>query len=116
MEIGYVIRDARKWEVDPERTTSKFDAGYYGGLREKAWGEAAFVFAHRTASDQSFSSVHPPLFKTGFESAFTSLLLTVSPDQWLELLPTTDILVCVLEGETKILRMGQINAEYEIYR
>ena len=25
-EIGYVIRDARKWEVDPERTASKFDA------------------------------------------------------------------------------------------
>ena len=44
MEIGYVIRDARKWEVDPERTASKFDAAYYRGLLEKAWGEAAFVF------------------------------------------------------------------------
>ena len=44
MEIGYVIRDARKWEVDPERTASKFDAVYYRGLLEKAWGEAAFVF------------------------------------------------------------------------
>jgi DNA polymerase elongation subunit (family B) len=44
MEIGYVIRDARRWEVDPERTASKFDAGYYQGLLEKAWGEAAFVF------------------------------------------------------------------------
>jgi len=44
MEIGYVIRDARKWEVDPERTASKFDATYYRGLLEKAWGEAAFVF------------------------------------------------------------------------
>ena len=32
MEIGYVIRDARRWEVDPERTASKFDAGYYRGL------------------------------------------------------------------------------------
>ena len=37
MEIGYVIRDARKWEVDPERTASKFDAAYYRGLLEKAW-------------------------------------------------------------------------------
>ena len=36
MEIGYVIRDARKWEVDHERTASEFDAGYYGGLLEKA--------------------------------------------------------------------------------
>jgi hypothetical protein len=31
-------------EVDPERTASKFDAIYYLGLLEKAWGEAAFVF------------------------------------------------------------------------
>ena len=44
MEISYVIRDARKWEVDPERTASKFDAAYYRGLLEKAWEEAAFVF------------------------------------------------------------------------
>ena len=44
MEIGYVIRDARKWEVDPERTASKFDAEYYRGLLEKAWAEVAFVF------------------------------------------------------------------------
>jgi DNA polymerase, archaea type len=36
MEISYVIRDARKWEVDPERTASKFDAVYYRGLLEKA--------------------------------------------------------------------------------
>ena len=45
MEIGYVIRDARKWEVDPERTASKFDAMYYRRLLEKAWAEAAFVSA-----------------------------------------------------------------------
>jgi len=50
MEIGYVIRDARKWEVDPERTASKFDAVYYRGLLEKAWGEAAFVFTQMMAS------------------------------------------------------------------
>jgi len=48
MEIGYVIRDARKWEVDPERTASKFDAAYDRGLLEKAWGEAAFVFKQTT--------------------------------------------------------------------
>jgi DNA polymerase, archaea type len=44
MEIGYVVRDAKKWEADPERTARGFDAGYYGKLLEKAWGEAAFVF------------------------------------------------------------------------
>jgi hypothetical protein len=43
MEIGYVIRDAGKWEVDPERCI-KFDAVYYRGLLEKAWLEAAFAF------------------------------------------------------------------------
>ena len=49
MEIGYVIMDARKWEVDPERTaSSKFDTGYYRGLLEKAWLEAAFVFKQAT--------------------------------------------------------------------
>jgi hypothetical protein len=44
MEIGYVIRDARKWQVDPKRTASKFRCCYYRGLLEKAWGETAFVF------------------------------------------------------------------------
>jgi hypothetical protein len=44
MEIGYVVRDTRKWEADPERTASGFDAGYYGKLLGKAWVEAAFVF------------------------------------------------------------------------
>ena len=44
MEIGYVVKDAKKWEVDPERTASEFDDMYYRGLLEKAWEEAAFVF------------------------------------------------------------------------
>jgi len=44
MEIGYVVKDAQEWEVDPERTASEFDAGYYRGLLEKSWGEMAFVF------------------------------------------------------------------------
>jgi DNA polymerase I len=44
MEMGYVVRDSRRWEVDPERTASGFDAGYYRKLLEKAWEEVAFVF------------------------------------------------------------------------
>jgi hypothetical protein len=44
MEIAYVVKDAKKWEVDPARTASEFDAAYYRGLLEKAWAEAAFVF------------------------------------------------------------------------
>ena len=40
----YVVKDAKKWEVEPERTASKFDIGYYGKLLEKAWREVAYVF------------------------------------------------------------------------
>jgi hypothetical protein len=43
MEIGYVVRDAKTWEVDTERDASGFDAGYYGRLLRKAWDEVAFV-------------------------------------------------------------------------
>jgi DNA polymerase, archaea type len=43
MEIGYVVTDAAKWEVDTERDASEFDAGYYARLLEKAWDEVAFV-------------------------------------------------------------------------
>jgi len=44
MEIGYVVKDAKKWDVEPERTAAEFDAGYYVKLLEKAWGEVRFVF------------------------------------------------------------------------
>jgi DNA polymerase I len=43
MEIGFVVKDAAKWEVDTERDASGFDAGYYGKLLEKAWEEASFA-------------------------------------------------------------------------
>jgi DNA polymerase, archaea type len=45
MEIGYVVTDAAKWEVDTERDASEFDSGYYGKLLEKAWQEVALIFA-----------------------------------------------------------------------
>jgi len=44
MEIAYVAKDAKKWEVDPARLASEFDSSYYRGLLEKAREEAAFVF------------------------------------------------------------------------
>ena len=47
MEIGYVVKDAGCWEVEPERWASEFDAGYYRMLLEKAWEEAGFVFSQR---------------------------------------------------------------------
>jgi DNA polymerase, archaea type len=42
-EIGYVVKDAAKWEVDIERDASEFDTAYYGKLLMKAWDEVAFV-------------------------------------------------------------------------
>jgi hypothetical protein len=42
-EIGYVVKDAKRWEVDTERDASEFDEGYYEGLLKKAWDEVAFV-------------------------------------------------------------------------
>ncbi len=44
MEIGYVIKDADRWDVEPEKTAEKFDLRYYRKLLEKAWEETAFVF------------------------------------------------------------------------
>jgi DNA polymerase I len=44
MEVGYVVADAGRWEVDLEEEASEYDAEYYGKLLEKAWEEIAFVF------------------------------------------------------------------------
>ncbi|KUK44341.1 MAG: DNA polymerase B [Methanothrix harundinacea] len=44
MTVGYVIRDASKWEVDTEWDASKFDLDYYAKLIGKAWDEASFAF------------------------------------------------------------------------
>ena len=43
MEMGYVVKDAKKWDVAPERTASEFDAAYYEKLLDKAWEEVAFA-------------------------------------------------------------------------
>ena len=44
MKIGYVVKNAGRWEVDTEEYASEFDAAYYSKLLEKAWEEVAFVF------------------------------------------------------------------------
>jgi DNA polymerase, archaea type len=43
MEIGYVVIDAAKWQVDTERDASGFDAVYYGKLLQKAWDEISYA-------------------------------------------------------------------------
>ena len=44
MTVEYVVRDARRWEVDGYWDASEFDLDYYGILIKKAWEEAAFAF------------------------------------------------------------------------
>lgn len=53
VEIGHMARDAKKWEVDPERTSRGFDAEYYRKLLEKAWKEAAILFRERISFCQA---------------------------------------------------------------
>ena len=43
MKIGYMVRDASRWDVDLERDASRIDVMYYGKLLDKAWDEIAFV-------------------------------------------------------------------------
>ncbi len=43
IKIGYVLRDASKWDGDIERDASGFDAGYYRKLLGKEWNEAFFA-------------------------------------------------------------------------
>jgi hypothetical protein len=63
MEIGYVVRDASKWEVDSARTASELDAGYYKALLEKAWKEAAFVFTGQRPKSRKSISTLPPILQ-----------------------------------------------------
>ncbi len=44
MKISYVVRDARKYRVDPEWCAERFDRWYYRGLLEKAWKEISYAF------------------------------------------------------------------------
>ena len=44
MEMGYVVVDAGRWEVEAEENASEYDVAHYARLLEKAWGEVAFVF------------------------------------------------------------------------
>lgn len=44
MKIRYIVRDARRYQVDPEWAAGTFDIAYYHGLAEKAWNEIAYAF------------------------------------------------------------------------
>ena len=39
MEIGYVVRDAKKWAVDLSWEADGFDVPYYQALLDRAWHE-----------------------------------------------------------------------------
>jgi DNA polymerase I len=51
-QIGYVVRDARHYSVDPEWYATSYDCAYYGALLAKAWGEIAYVFRTRAGTKQ----------------------------------------------------------------
>ncbi|MDD1660321.1 MAG: DNA polymerase I, partial [Methanomicrobiales archaeon] len=59
MEIGYVVRDARRWAVDVADGATTADLAYYRLLLEKAWEEIAFVF--RAAGKADPAPVQVPL-------------------------------------------------------
>lgn len=44
MMIRYIVRNARRYQVDPEWAAAGFDIPYYRGLMEKAWKEIAYAF------------------------------------------------------------------------
>jgi DNA polymerase I len=44
MEVGYVVRDAGKWLVDPVGEAAEYDLRYYRALLDKAWEEVRYAF------------------------------------------------------------------------
>jgi len=50
MEVGYVVRDAAKWLVDPIPDAAEYDLRYYRNLLEKAWEEVRYAFDSLRAS------------------------------------------------------------------
>ncbi len=44
-------------EVDPARTASEFDVGYYRELLENAWGEVSFVFSTVSIHDSKMRNI-----------------------------------------------------------
>jgi len=47
-KISYVVRDARKYKVDPVWSAESFDLPYYRDLLDKAWGEISYAFDRGT--------------------------------------------------------------------
>jgi len=43
-KVSYVVRDARKYKVDPVWSAESFDLPYYRDLLDKAWGEISYAF------------------------------------------------------------------------
>ena len=43
-KVSYVVRDARKYTVDPVWSAESFDVRYYRDLLDKAWNEISYAF------------------------------------------------------------------------
>jgi DNA polymerase I len=65
MKINYVVRDARKYQVDPAWSAESFDVPYYRDLLEKAWGEIAYAFARGTTDEKQDAGIRKLSAQTG---------------------------------------------------
>jgi hypothetical protein len=44
MKIQYVVKDARRYQVDPVWSADSIDVAFYRNLIDKAWVEISFAF------------------------------------------------------------------------
>ncbi|NYT21833.1 MAG: type B DNA-directed DNA polymerase [Methanomicrobiales archaeon] len=56
MEVSYVVTDARTWAVELEGNATRFDAGYYQKLLDRAWAEVVFALDRAKAGKPSGES------------------------------------------------------------
>jgi DNA polymerase I len=64
-KISYVVRDARKYAIDPAWSAGSFDVRYYRELLDKAWGEISYAFMSEKPSlncvgrdNRSINTIH----------------------------------------------------------
>jgi DNA polymerase I len=57
MKIRYVVRDARRYIVDPEWRAETFDIAYYRELLERAWSEIAYAFNCRGTGERERAGI-----------------------------------------------------------
>jgi len=59
MKISYVVRNTRKYQVDPIWNAGSFDVSWYRGLLEKAWKEISYAFTQKNPSSTGNDTGRP---------------------------------------------------------